>query len=152
MDIKEILKTTATELQYQDAAAFRSVFYGNDFETNIQASDEVPFPLCQIHPPLAGGIDINPKTGSQQMRWNVFVFFCDKRAATELDTTAELNDEVINRMAGLVGIYVNSLFKTGFVDLVTKVDLKPLFFQKDVSCSGVLAMFTVKERRPHIIC
>lgn len=152
MAIKDDLMGVGSNLKVAGVPIFKAVFYGDDYEANNSKTDDTAYPLCQVAKILTAGFDVNPKTGSYTDKWNIFIFFCDKTENTDLDTTADLNDEVIERMRNAAKLYFRDLFATGLFELVTKVELKSLFFNKDASMSGVLAFFTVKERRASIIC
>ncbi len=157
MDIKQVLEDFATNLKVDGATVFPSVFYGNDFETNARAADDATYPMCQIVPPLASGIDLNPKTGSQKDRFSVFIFFCDKHKSgeadsTDIDSTAVQNDIVIKRMRAAVKQYVADINNSGQYEQITKVDLKHVFFKFDAVVAGLLAFFTLKELEPTKYC
>jgi len=153
MELKDYLKQVAADLEYPTVAGkiFNSVFYGNDFETNAQSSDDAIYPLCQIVPPLSSGIDIHPLTTKNKDRWNVFVYFCDIQPEN-MDTTAEGNDDIIQRMRNAAKVYINKLNRSGFFDPITKAEFKHITFKFDATTAGVLMFFTLSERPGVIYC
>ncbi len=153
MELKDYLKQVATDLQHpgEPDKVFKTVFYGNDYETNAQSADDNDYPMCQILPPLASGIDINPVNGKMSDRWNVFIYFNDIQPGN-MDQTAEQNDLIISAMREAAKRYINTLNRSGFFGSITKAEFKHLTFKFDATTSGILAFFTLTEKPGIIYC
>lgn len=149
--IKDKLKSIADAVELDNTVVFASVFYGSNFETNAKADDAV-FPMCQIVQILSSGFTINPVGAGCKDNYNVFIFFCDKTPDTDLDTTGELNEAVIEHMRIACKRFIGDVNKDGSFGIVTKVDLKHIYFKFDASVSGILAFFNVVDLTGKKLC
>lgn len=153
MELKDYLKQVAADLQHPSELnnIFNSVFYGSDYETNAQSSDDALYPLCQVLPPLASGVDINPVNGKISDRWQIFIFFADLQPGN-MDQTAEQNDPIIQAMRSAAKLYISKLNKSGLFHPITKAEFKHLTFKYDATTAGILAFFTLVEKPGTIYC
>lgn len=152
MNIKDELLAIGTNLTVNEVPVFNTVFYGDKYEANNRSTDDKLFPQCQVAKILSGGFDVSKTTGKQTDKWNVFIFFCDQTVNTQLDTTAVLEDEVIERMRIAAKHYFANLVKSNLFEVPTKVEFKILSFQFDASAAGVLAYAALTERHGSIPC
>lgn len=149
MEIIPLLKNYAQNLTVDNEKAVKSVFFGNDYETNIKSPGTL-YPMCQLVPILSSSVNIS-KFGIMTNQWEIFVFFCDVQPKG-IDSTADDNDPIIVAMRKAGVMFAGNLSVSPEFEPVNRINFQTLFFKFDSLVSGVLVNFTLKEKNGFRIC
>lgn len=149
MDIIETLKGFGNDLLMDGTKPVASVIFANNYEQNIKSQDTL-YPTLQILPILNSGLEIG-KFGQMHNVWQMFIYFGDVQP-DGVDSGSEENDPIVMRMRSVAITYIGNLLKSGLFELISKVDFQTQCFKSDALISGVLAIFTLKEKEGFRIC